>query len=334
MNRRRLLIFALVLLLGGANAHAVTVIKLGSVAPERSPWNKALLEVAAEWADISNGQVELRIYGGGIAGNEEDMLRKMRLGTLGGAVLSVLGMVKVNRDVFVLSIPFLWNSEEEFQYVFEKIRPVFKKQIEDKGFRVLLWTQAGWAYIFSKGKVIYPDDLKKHKMSFATGEPEMAQAWKRMGFEIVPLDFKDLLVGLQSGLVDSFYMPPLLAVSGQYFALAPHMLNLPLAPLIGGLVLTEKAWASIPEAFREPMEQAVAKAAERLLQSTKGLEDDALKTMQDNGLTVENPPADALDKWRAVAAKGTEVLTEKAFSRETYDRVLALIAEFRQKSAR
>ena len=334
MSHRKILIFTMALLLGGANAHAATVIKIGSVAPDRSPWNKALQEVAADWAKISSGQVELKIYAGGVAGSEEDMLRKMRLGTLGGAVFTAFGMVKIDPDVFVLSTPFLWDSEPEFQYVFDKMKPVFRKQIEDKGYRVLLWTHAGWTYFFTKGRVLYPDDLKKYKISFATGEPEMEQAWKSMGFQMVPNDLKDLMIGLQSGLVDSFFLPPLLAASGQYFALAPHMLDLQLGPLIGGLVLTNKAWENIPEAFREPMEQALAKAADRLIQETKGLENEAIKTMLDNGLIVEKAPADALGKWRAVAAKGTEVLTEKTFSKETYEKALALIAEFRQQRAR
>ena len=334
MNHRRWLILALVLLLGGANAHAVTVIKIGNIAPERSPWNKALQEVAADWAKISGGQVELKIYAGGIAGSEEDMLRKMRLGTLGGAVFTAFGMVKINPDVFVLSTPFLWDSEPEFLHVFDKMKPVFRKQIEDKGYRVLLWTHAGWTYFFTKGQVLYPDDLKKCKISFVTGEPEMEQAWKSMGYQMVPNDLKDLMIGLQSGLVDSFFLTPLLAASGQYFAMAPHMLDLQLGPLIGGLVLTGKAWESVPEAFRQPMEEALARAADRLAQETKGLENEAIKTMMDNGLIVEKAPADALAKWRAVAAKGTDVLTEKAFSKEIYEKALALIAEFRQQSAR
>jgi TRAP-type C4-dicarboxylate transport system substrate-binding protein len=334
VNHRRLLIFMLTLLLGGADVQAATVIKIGSIAPDRSPWDKALQEVALDWAKISNGAVELKIYAGGIAGSELDMLRKMRLGTLGGAVFTAMGMVKIDRDVFVLSTPFLWDSEQEFQYVFEKIKPVFRTQIEEKGFKVLLWTQAGWAYFFTKGKVVYPDDLKNYKISFTTGEPEMEQAWKKMGYQIVPNDLKDLMIGLQSGLVDAFYLPPLLAASGQYFALAPHMLGLPLAPLIGGLVLTDKAWESVPEAYREPMEQALVKVGESLYQSTKDLDNEAIKTMQENGLGVEKPPADALEKWRAAAAMGIDELTEKAFSKKIYEQVLALIREFRQKSGR
>jgi TRAP-type C4-dicarboxylate transport system substrate-binding protein len=324
----------LMLLVCSVHLRAVTVIKIGSIAPSRSPWDKALNEVAADWEKISNGTVQVKIYAGGIAGNELDMIRKMRLGTLNGAVLSSMGMIKINRDLFVLITPFLTDSQQEFQYIFDKLKPVFQKQIEDKGFKVLLWTQAGWAYFFSKDKVVYPEELKKDKISFTADEPEMEQAWKKMGYQVVPNDLKDLMMALQSGMVTAFYLPPLLAGSGQYFALAPHMLDLRLAPLIGGLVLTDKAWESIPEQYREAMVQSVLKAAEGLHQSTKGLENEALKAMQENGLIIHEAPADAMAKWRAYASKGMEELTAKAFSKEIYDHVLSLIQEYRQKSGR
>ena len=80
------------------------VIKIGSIAPDRSPWNDALKEIGREWEKISNGQVKLKIYPGGIAGSEEDMIRKMKVGTLGGAVLTNIGLTKINPDAFVLSI--------------------------------------------------------------------------------------------------------------------------------------------------------------------------------------------------------------------------------------
>jgi TRAP-type C4-dicarboxylate transport system substrate-binding protein len=324
----------LMLLVCGANLQAATAIKIGSIAPGRSPWDKALNELAADWEKISNGSVQVKIYAGGIAGNELDMIRKMRLGTLGGAVLTNMGMTKISRDLFVLSTPFLTDSEQEFQYVFEKMKPVLQKQIEEKGFKVLLWTEAGWAYFFTKDKILYPEDLKEYKISFAADEPEMEQAWKKMGYQVVPNDLKDMMMALQSGMVNAFYLSPLVAGSGQYFALAPHMLALRLAPLVGGLVLTDKAWESIPEQYREPMVQSVLKAAEDLYQTTKGLEDEALKAMKENGLIIHEPPADAMEKWRAAASKGMDELTAKAFSKEIYDQVLSIIQEFRQKSGR
>ena len=335
MNDRRMLSLAVWLVLFcGVQLRADIVIKIGSVAPSRSPWDKALNEVAADWEKISNGTIQVKIYAGGITGTELDMIRKMRLGTLSGGVLSAMGMEKLSRDLFVLVTPFLMNSDEEFQFVFDRLKPIFQKQIEDKGFKVLLWTQAGWSYFFCKEQVLYPEDMKNLKVSFTTEEPEIEQAWKKMGFQLVPNELKDLMMALQSGMVDAFYLPPLLAGSGQYFALAPHMLDLPLAPLFGGLVLTTKAWETIPEQYREPMLQSVFRVSEGLFESTKGLDEDALKAMQENGLIIENPPADALEKWRAAASKGMDELTDKVFSKEIYDRLISLIQEFRQKSDR
>lgn len=333
-GHRMLLLTLLILLLFSASLPAVTVIKIGSIAPSRSPWDKALNEVAVDWEKISNGTVQIKIYAGGITGTELDMIRKMRLGTLNGAVLSNMGMIKINRDLFALSIPFLTDSDQEFQYLFDQLRPVFQKQIEDKGFKVLLWTQAGWSYFFTKGKIAYPEDLKKYKISFTPDEPEMEQAWKKMGYQIVPGQMKDLMMSLQSGMVDACYLPPILAGSGQYFALIPHMLNLRMAPLIGGLVLTTKVWESIPQEYHEPMIQAVLKASVSLLESTKDLEQDAVKAMQEHGLIINDPPADAMARFREVASKGMDELTEKAFSKEIYDHVLYILREYRQKSGR
>jgi len=171
MKLTRIFIFLLL----AAIALPAQVIKIGSVAPDRSPWDDALKEIAREWAAITNGQVKLKIYPGGIAGSEEDMIRKMKMGTLGGAILTNIGLSKIDPDAFVLSTPFMFHSEEEMAYVMERLTPVFEKQIEKKGFKVIIWTMTGWVNFFSKSPVLYPQDLKKHKLSFNTGVPEMEQ---------------------------------------------------------------------------------------------------------------------------------------------------------------
>jgi TRAP-type C4-dicarboxylate transport system substrate-binding protein len=307
-------------------------IKIGSQAPDRSPWGKALNEVAAEWYRLSNGRIVVEIYAGAIAGNELDQIRKMRIGTLQGGVFSNVGLNAIERSVFVLNTPFLFTTQEEFEYVFDRMKPGFEKQIEGKGFKVLLWTLAGWAHFFAKDKVIYPEDLKKYKISISASDPEMEQAWKRMGFHVVPQDMKDLMVGLQTGMVTATYLPTLIAGSGQYFALMTHMLSLKLSPLIGGFLLSDRAWRSIPEAFRAPMLEAVRTISQRLYRETGQLEEDALKAMKDNGLIIDEGPQDALEKWRDFAARGLGELVGKAFSREIYDEVLVNVEEFRTKN--
>ena len=329
IHRARRAFLVLIFLLWASGLQAA-VIKIGSIAPGRSIWDKALSEMVLEWAKISGDAVQVKIYPGGIVGGESDMLTKMRLGTLGGGVFTNIGMTAINPDSVVFNTPFLMNTDQEFNFVFDRLKPDFEKQIEAKGFKVIFWTLIGWEYFYSKNPVLYPEDMKKEKLSFTTAGAEMGHAWKKMGYQLVPTDLKDMLMALQSGINTAFYLPPLVAGSGQFFALAPHMLNMRLAPIVGSLVLTDRAWKSIPDTFREAMLKAVSRITERLYQQTLDLDKEALKTMSENGLIIHEPPADSLAKWRAAAAVGMDELVGKAFSKEIYDRIVALLQEFRK----
>jgi TRAP-type transport system periplasmic protein len=306
------------------------VIKIASIAPTRSPWDKALQRVANDWEKLSNGAVLVKIYAGGIAGGEQDMIRKMRLGVLQGGVFSNMGMAKIDHDLTVLAIPFLFHSREEFDAVFEKMRPTFEGIVERRGFKTMFWTIAGWVNFFAKTPVIEPDDLKKHKMSVTADFPEIEQVWKRMGYEAVTGDQGDLMIQLQSGAVTALYLPALVAGSGQFFALAPHMLEPAMAPLVGGLMLSDKAWAAIPAELHQPFLDAVARAGRGLYEETVALEADAIKMMKDNGLVVHVPSPAILARWREAARKGTEGLIGPVFSKELYDQINGHLREYRK----
>lgn len=314
---------------GPAPAAGPVVLKIGSVAPSRSPWDKALQKVANEWEKLSGGAVQVKIYPGGIAGSEQDMIRKMRLGVLQGGVLSSMGLAKIEHSVTVLCIPFLFHSREEFTSVFDRLKPEFESAIEQKGFRIVLWTQAGWVNFFAKSPVLEPDDLKKHKINVTADFPEVEQVWKRMGYETATGDNADLMIQLQSGAVTALYLPALVAGSGQFFALANHMLAPSLAPLVGGLVLSDKAWAAVPAELRQPFRDAVARASEGLYEETMRLEADAVKMMKDNGLVVHDPSPEAMAKWRSAADRAVQGLLGPVFSKEIYDRLLGCVREYR-----
>ncbi len=307
-----------------------TTIKIGSIAPKRSPWDDALRILNQKWQEITHGEVELKIYPGGIAGNEADTLRKMRIGILGGGVFTNRGLTKIYSDIYVLNIPFLISSPQELNYVLKKMKPAFEKEIENKGFKIIIWSTVGWVHIFSKNRVLYPEELKKHKLSFTTGEPELEQAWKRSGYHIVPNDLKDLMMGLQSGMVDSFYLTPLVAASGQYFPLAPNMCSLKIAPVVGGIVVTQKIWDKIPEQYKGDMLKATQEISEILNKDRTKLEEEAIETMKENGLIINEVPQEALIQWEKTAEKGMAVLVDNVFSNKIYNELKQHLNEYRK----
>ncbi len=329
MKKRILLVLAILIFLSGP-IFSLTI-KIGSIAPAKSPWDKALRELGREWKSISGGQINVRIYPGGIAGSEDDMIRKMKVGILGGAVFTNRGLTKIYSDFYVLNIPFTFNSEKEFLYVAEKMNPIFEQGIYEKGYKVVIWSMAGWLHFFSKNKIEYPDDLKKHKLSFTTGEPELEQVWKKSGYQVIPNEMADLMMGLQSGMVNSFYLPPLVAASGQYFPLASNMLDLKIAPIYGGIVISNDVWNKIPEKFREKFMTVAKKLSVDLKNKTAKLEKEAVDTMIKHGLTINSLPDDSMAKWREASEKGFGSLINKVFSKQIYDTMINYLNNFRKK---
>jgi len=307
---------------------AAITIKIGSVAPARSPWDIALKKMNKEWVRITKGQVQLKIYPGEIAGNEGDVIRKMRIGILGGGVFTSIGLSKIYPDINLLNVPFLITSQEKLDYALKWLKPVFEEGLEEKGFKILAWSMAGWIHIFSKEPVLYPRDLKKHKLSFSTGEPLWEQAWKKSGYRVIPNDLKDMMMALQSGMVDSFYLTPLVTASAQYFAFAPNMCSLKIAPVVGGIVVTKRVWDRIPDPYKPQMMQVMKDIEAELNLEREKLTREAIQTMKENGMVINQAPEDSLAKWTAEAAKGLDEVIGKAFSEKLYREFLDYLKGF------
>jgi len=308
---------------------AVTI-KIATIAPTRSPWVTELKKLNLEWSKITNGTVTIKIYAGGVMGDEEDVVRKIRMGLLGGGVFTNVGMTNINPETSIFNIPFYLNSEQELDYLMVKMRPTFEKQIEDKGFKVIAWAKAGWIYFFTKDPIYYPDDLKKHKISFSTGYTDWENAWKKSGYHVVPSELKDLMMALQSGMVDSFYLSPIVAASSQYFPLSPNMCPLKIAPLMGGMVLSKKIWDTIPDQYKKELMTVSEQMAERLYLESIKLEEEAITEMKKHGLKITAVPDDAREKWKIAADKGMDALIGKAFSKDIFAQFLQHLNDYRQ----
>ena len=329
--RTRAVVLIASLLLAATSPAAAVVIKLGTVAPEGSPWHDTLRDIAAAWQKLSNGQVTLRIYPGGVAGDESDMLRKMRIGQLNAAALTSGGLGDVIPEMKALTFPLLVRSDAEMAAVFAKLGPRLSAGLEAKGYKVLNWSSAGWVHFFSRKPVTLPEDLRSQKLFFWGSDPQYVELLKQSGFQPMSLAVTDLLPSLQTGLVDAFAAPPAAALSFQWFALAPHMADLKWQPLPGATVVSAKAWGEIPAALRPQLEQAAADAGAKLQARIDQLNDQAVEAMRQRGMKVTRVTPEAEERWRSlVRAKGIPVFVGARFSREIFDAVEESLLEYRR----
>jgi TRAP-type C4-dicarboxylate transport system substrate-binding protein len=334
VRRRRLALLALTAALLPV-AGPAQVIKLGTVAPEGSPWHDALVRIAQQWRTLSNGKVQLRIYAGGVAGDEEDMLRKIRIGQLHATALTTSTLIDIVPDLEALLFPLVLQEDGELDYVIEKLGPEFERRLEEKGLKVLSWSTAGWVHFYSKEPVVTPDDMKKRRFFFWGLDTTYVELMKRMGFNPVPLAITDLLPSLQTGLVDTFAAPPAAALSFQWFALAPNMTNLRWQPLPGVTVISLREWQKLPEDLRKEFEAAIRSESVGLQKRIRSLEREAIEAMKKHGLKVWDVAPAVEQQWHTlVEEKCLPVFVGTRFSREMYDQVLFYRNQFHDAQTR
>lgn len=328
------LALALTVAPAGAEAGRKVKIKHGTLAPKGSPWHTAMERLAAGWKKASKGQVRVNIYPGGVAGDEGDMLRKIRIGQMHSATLTGIGLARISRSTIALQLPMMFRSYEELDYVRDRIAPRIQKDLEDAGFVVLNWGDAGWVHFFSKEKGRTPDDFRKWKMFLWSGDPESQEAFEAAGFQPVPMSATDVMSGLQSGLVDWFGTTPLYALTSQWFGLAKHMVAVKWSPLNGATIISKQAWEKIPAELRPELLRIAQEEGKRVQKEVRELGDKAIQAMKDRGLEVVEADAALEAEWRKAAEKGYPTIRNKVVPPDLFDEVKRLTEEYRKKNGK
>ena len=321
----------LLLVAAGALAPAQTVIKMGTLAPDGSPWHQVLQRVGERWRIISGGSVKLVIYPGGVLGDEPDLVKKMRIGQIQAVALSGAGMSDIEPGVMCLQIPMMFSSYEELDYVRDRIAPRLERMIAARGFLVLNWGDAGWVHFFSRQPVARLDDLKRMKLFTWSGDSDAIELYQANGFHAVPLAATDILSGLQTGLIDAVPTTPLYALLNQSFGLARNMCDVKWAPLIGATVVTKAVWEKLPQPQRDQMLKAAQEAGQDLRGGIRKMGDDAVVAMQKRKLNVVHADAATVADWRKQAEGVYPKIRGREVPADLFDEVRRLRDEYRTR---
>ena len=302
---------------------AQTTIKLATQAPVNSSWHKALLDMGAEWEAKTSGRVKLTVYAGGTQGSEEATLRMMRPGVdqLQANLLMLPGLSAIDDAFSVFGIPFFFSSDAEGLSVLEKLSPLLEKRLEAKGFNLLSWGSAGWIQLFSKRPVLTLADVKTAKLYTTQGDDRMVQWYKQNGFRPVALNQGDIpaQLKLSTGMIDAAPMPPYPALLLNIFRDANYMLDVNVAPLYGGLVLSMQTWNKLSAGDKEIIAASSKNMEKRLLGEAVKQDAASIANMKSRGLTVNTPDAKAMASFRAEADRLVTTIRGTLVPADVYD---------------
>ncbi|MCK6387341.1 MAG: TRAP transporter substrate-binding protein DctP [Zoogloea sp.] len=305
-------------------------LRIGTLAPKNSLYHRQLMEVGEAWRNAQGDGAKYLVYPDGSQGGETDMARRMRIGQLQGALLSVVGLREIEPSIAALqNMPLLFRSWDEVDYVREKMRPAMEKKFLDKGFVVLAWGDAGWVRFFSKEPAVRPDDYRRMKFFAWAGESEQQDIMKSLGYTPVPLETSDILPSIQTGMISAVPATPYFALASQVYATAGHMLDINWAPIVGALVVTRKSWDEMSPAARDALKAAGTRAGLQMRSQARKEVDEAVDAMKKRGLQVHTPTPEQMKEWNTLAEQLYSRIRGRMVPAETFDEVMKLLKDYR-----
>lgn len=331
---RFITVLLIALLLAGNvfnSALAACQLRIGTMAPKNSLYHRQLLEVGEAWRK-AEGDGKVLVYPDGSQGGETDMVRRMRIGQLQGSLLSVNGLETIEPSIAALqTMPLMFRSWDEVDYVREKMRAGMEQKFYDKGFVILAWGDAGWVRFFTKQPAAAPADFQGMKFFAWGSEAAQQEIMKSLGYTPVPLEVSDILPAIQTGMINAVPSTPYFALATQIYTSAPYMLDLNWAPIVGALVVTRKAWDEMSPATQAAVRDAAAKAGEKMRSQARKEVDEAVEAMKKRGLTVTRPDAEQLKAWRKLADELYLRIRGRLVPTETFDEVVRHLEAYRGK---
>jgi TRAP-type C4-dicarboxylate transport system substrate-binding protein len=329
----RILLTSLIAVLAASTANAQEVrLKIATMAPDGTIWMKGLQKAADEIEKRTEGRVSFRFYPGGTMGTDSAVLRKIRIGQLHGGVVLAGSLADIDPDLEIYSLPLLFRSNGEVDYVRKKMDQVLIDGLEAKGFVAFGFTETGFTYLMSAKPTRTFDDLKGRKAWMMQDDPVSLAIVEAAGLSPVPLPISDVLTGLQTGLIDTVAAPAVGAIALQWFTKASYLTDLPITYVCGTTVVGSKAFNRISSADQKIVRDVLGRANRELDATSRSDNAEARAALAGQGVEFVDPTTETLAKWEEIAAVATKKLVaQRAYDPATMALIEKLVNEYRSR---
>ena len=307
--------------------------KVGTLTPKGVGWAKQFEKIMLPAIhSATDHTLDVKIYWGGIMGDDEDIIAKMRAGQLQAAGITGQGAVIACPEFAVVELPFLFKSYDEVDYIREKLFPEFDRLMQERGFKLLLWLDQDFDQIYSvKWRFCDLADFKKSKIMTWYGVLE-EQLLKGLGASPIPVDIPELVPSLRQGVADTLIAPGLWMIATQLYPAVNYMVPVKLRYSPAVVICTLDAWNGLTEKSRQGVVKVSPDVTRRFTRAVRKDNEKALGALVKYGIEKVEPGPATIAAIKQEAVKIWDEQADKLYPREILVNVLALLDEYRSQS--
>ena len=323
-------LLALALLLVWPLPAVAATIKMATESPDGTVWMRLLREAGTAIEQETAGRVELKIYPGGVMGDDATVMRKMRIGQLQAAILTTGTFARIFPDVQLYNLPMQFANFKEVDHVRERLDATLRQGLEDNGFVCPGLAEVGMAYAMSRRPVRSISDASGIKLWTPVGNEAAVKAITAFGISPVPLAIADVLAGLQTGLIDAVAAPLVGALALQWHNQLDYILDLPFMYIYAVMVLPERAFGQLDDADQAIVRRLLGEAVRAADAGNRADHHAVREVLQQQGLEFIQPSAAEVRQWQARAnAASLEWVEDGIVSPKYHDLLKSHLEAFR-----
>lgn len=306
--------------------------KIATVIPDGTRWMEELKRGAEEIRQRSDGRVKFRFYPGGVMGNDKSVLRKIRIGQLHGGAITGGGLQNIYPDSQVYSLPLLFRSYEEVDYVRSQMDRLLIDKLYENGYVSFGLSEGGFAYLMSESPLDSIDKLKQLKVWSPEGDPISRAAFEAIGISPVSLPLTDVLTGLQTGLIDTVASSPIGAIALQWHTKVDYLNQTPLMYLYGTMIVDRKDFEKLSADDQRIVREVMSEVFARLDKINREDNEQAFQALKQQGIKFVSIDSASESEWSGAVKQATdELIREGVVSEAITQRLNGHLNDFRSR---
>jgi TRAP-type C4-dicarboxylate transport system substrate-binding protein len=275
----------------------------------------------------------LKFYPGGVMGNDQTVLRKIRIGQLHGGAVTSGALAEIYPDAQIYSLPMLIRSMEEVNYVRKRMDAAIEAGLEKHGLVNIGISNGGFAYFAGHNRVASVADLKRQRVWIPQGDRVATVMLQTAGVSPIPLPLSDVYTALQTGLLDTVAVTLSGMIAFQWHTKVKYVTDSPMAFVIGMLVIDKRAVDQLQPADRKILSDVMHQKFRNLDAITQRDDEEARKALQLAGIEFVQSTAAEKESWLAILNTAlVDLQKQGAFSAEFLQQLQKHLSVYRSQA--
>jgi len=228
------------------NAGETQFLRIATLAPRDSDLAKGFMKLDAGMKKATSNSWGVKLYPSGVAGDEPDVLRKMKIGQMDASIITAIGLSSIVRDTTLLVTPGVLVGYKGWEAVRDAMTPEWDAAFEKAGYKLAAWGETGQLRMFAKNPLTKPSAIKGMRAWVWPSAFAMKETLNAVGGNGVPLGVPEVYGALQTGMVDMVTNSALALVALQWHSSLKYVTKQADGVLAGAMLMSDAKWKELP----------------------------------------------------------------------------------------